>query len=152
MVSRLSVPYGPEGRRTMANNGGGSCSGGGSRTRWVAIVDDDASVRTALARRLRAENLPVQTFASAQEYLAAAGEGRVACLVLDVHLGTMSGFELHDLLRGAGATVPVILITAHDEIPSTELARYAGPNGYLRKPFDSDELVALVRRALQRVA
>ena len=124
----------------------------GGPVRWIAIVDDDASVRTALARRLRAEGLRVLSFASAQEYLAAARSSRVGCLVLDVHLGEMSGFELHEHLRSASTETPTILITAHDEISSAELARRSGPDGYLRKPFDSDELVALVRRALHRTA
>ncbi len=119
---------------------------------WIAVVDDDASVRVALARRLRAEGFPVQTFASAQEYLAAAVPGRVGCLVLDVHLGEISGFELQEHLRSTGTDTPVLLITAHDEISSAELARRSGPDGYLRKPFDSDEMVALVRRALRRVS
>jgi two-component system response regulator FixJ len=135
----------------MANHENGSDLGEESATRWVAVVDDDASVRRALVRRLRVDGLTVRAFASAQEYLARPG-GRAACIVLDVHLGAMSGFELYEHLRRSGTSVPMILITAHDEIPSAELARYAGPGGYLRKPFDSDELVALVRRALDRVA
>ena len=123
---------------------------------WVAIVDDDGSVRTALARVLRAEGLRVDTFCTAQDYLAASTTSSVpSCLVLDIHLGgasRMSGFELHDFLAESGAVVPIILMTAHDEVPSSELARRVGSDGYLRKPFECDAFVNLVRRTLRATA
>ena len=115
-------------------------------TFWVAIVDDDPSVRSALARVLRTAGIGVETYASAQEYLSAATEREPVCLVLDVHLGGMTGFELHDRLLAAGSRATVVFITAHDEVPTAELERRAGPDGYLRKPFDGDQLLALVRR------
>jgi len=120
--------------------------------RWVAVVDDDGSIRTALARVLRMEGLRVATFGTAHEYLAASAlEGSASCLVLDVHLGAasqMSGFELHDHLATIGANVKVILMTAHDEVPSADLARRVGSDNYLRKPFESEALISLVQRAL----
>jgi FixJ family two-component response regulator len=123
---------------------------------WVAVVDDDAAVRTALARVMRADGISVSTFATAHEYLAAsAARGAPSCVVLDVHLGSasrMSGFELHDHLVASGAHIPIILLTAHDEVPSAALARRAGPEGYLRKPFEGDALIAMVRAALRRAA
>lgn len=106
-------------------------------------------MRTALARLLRAEGLAVETFASAQEYLAIVGERRPGCLVLDVHLGAMSGFELHDRLLSSGAATPTVFITAHDETSSSELTRRVGADGFLRKPFDSDDFLAVVRRRLR---
>ena len=114
--------------------------------RWVAIVDDDPSVRSALARVLRTAGIPVETYATAHEYLSATMEREPTCLVLDVHLGGMTGFDLHDRLLASGSRVTVVFITAHDEVPSAELERRAGPDGYLRKPFDGDQLLALVRR------
>ena len=120
---------------------------------WVAIVDDDVSVRTALARVLRAEGLRVDTFCTAQDFLAAStSTSSPSCLVLDIHLGgasDMSGFELHDFLADNGAAVPIILMTAHDEVPSVDLARRVGSDGYLRKPFECDTFVNLVRRTLR---
>ena len=116
------------------------------QTRWVAIVDDDPSVRSALARVLRTAGIPVETYASAHEYLSASIDREPACLVLDVHLGGMTGFDLHDRLLASGSAVAVVFITAHDEVPTQELERRAGPDGYLRKPFDGDQLLALVRR------
>ena len=115
-------------------------------SRWVAIVDDDPSVRAALARVLRTAGIGVETFASAHEYLSATMDREPMCLVLDVHLGGMTGFDLHDRLIAAGSHVPVVFITAHDEVPTEELERRAGPDGYLRKPFDGDQLLALLRR------
>jgi two-component system response regulator DctR len=120
-------------------------------SKWVAIVDDDGSVRTALARVLRIERIRVSTFSAAHEYLAASAlDGSPSCLILDVHLGPsgMGGLELHDYLVAHGATLPVILMTAHDEVSSAEMSRRVGPDNYLRKPFDSGALVTLVQRAL----
>jgi FixJ family two-component response regulator len=116
------------------------------QNRWVAIVDDDPSVRSALARVLRTAGIPVETYSSAHEYLSASLDRDPACLVLDVHLGGMTGFDLHDRLLASGSSVAVVFITAHDEVPTDELERRAGPDGYLRKPFDGDQLLALVRR------
>ena len=115
-------------------------------SRWVAIVDDDPSVRSALARVLRTAGIVVETYATAHEYLSASAEHEPTCLVLDVHLGGMTGFDLHDRLLASGSRVTVVFITAHDEVPTSELERRAGPDGYLRKPFDGDQLLALVRR------
>lgn len=85
------------------------------------------------------------TFESAEEYLdwCASGEREPQCIVLDVHLGGLSGFELQARLAASGVLTPIIFITAH-EICSKELARRPGPCGYLRKPFDSDDLIELV--------
>jgi FixJ family two-component response regulator len=116
---------------------------------WVAVVDDDDSVRKALARLLHSANLCVETFASAREFLTESPDRAPGCLVLDVHLGGMSGVELHDFLAASGRIMPVIFITAHDDVQVGELARRAGPHGYLRKPFEGDALVTLVRRALR---
>ena len=117
--------------------------------RWVAIVDDDPSVRSALARVLRTAGITVETYATAHEYLSASPDREPSCLVLDVHLGGMTGFDLHDRLLASGSAVSVLFITAHDDVPTSELERRAGPDGYLRKPFDGDQLLALVRRISQ---
>ena len=117
--------------------------------RWVAIVDDDPSVRSALARVLRTAGITVETYATAHEYLSASLDREPSCLVLDVHLGGMTGFDLHDRLLASGSGVSVLFITAHDDVPTAELERRAGPDGYLRKPFDGDQLLALVRRIAQ---
>ena len=117
------------------------------RHEWVAVVDDDPSIRSSLARLMRSEGMVVETFAASNDFLAAiASDGPPSCLVLDVHLGTESGFDLQDTLAVTHATLPVILMTGHDKISSAELARRAGPDGFLRKPFDGDLILGMVRR------
>ena len=116
------------------------------RREWIAVVDDDPSIRSSLARLLRSDGFDVETFSSPPEFFAGLSEGPPACVVLDVHLGTASGFDLQDSFALTHAEVPVILITGHDKITSAELTRRSGPDGYLRKPFDGDRIIDMVRR------
>jgi FixJ family two-component response regulator len=111
---------------------------------WIGIVDDDASIRQSLARMFRGNGIRAVTFGSAEEYLDRTVPAEPRCIVLDVHLGGLSGFELQARLAAEGHLTPIIFITAQ-ELCSSELARCAGPCGYLRKPFDSDALIDLVR-------
>ena len=111
---------------------------------WVGIVDDDASIRVALARALRGNGIHVETFGSAEEYLHRAVPGEPECIVLDIHLGESSGFDLQDQLTSEGAAPPIIFITGHDDTLPMR-ARCAAAGGYLRKPFDTSALVALLR-------
>ena len=90
----------------------------------------------------------IETFGSAEEFLVAARADPPGCLVVDIHLGRLSGFDLHERLTAAGLTIPTIFITAHDDAPTRERARRAGAIGYLRKPFDDDALIASVQLAL----
>jgi FixJ family two-component response regulator len=112
----------------------------------VCVIDDDQSLLRALGRLLRAAGFTVESFGSAEEFLRAA-HGRPCCLVLDVRLGGMSGFDLHEALRDAGVTAPVVFITAHDDLATRERARRAGAVQYLRKPFEESALVEALRRA-----
>ncbi len=113
----------------------------------VAIVDDDPSVRRALSRLLRMAGLQVAVFASAAELLADM-PADTACLVLDIHLGGMSGLELLTQLRTEGNDLPVVIITAHDDPHARELATQAGCTAYLRKPFKPPEFLQAVFRAI----
>jgi len=115
---------------------------------WVGIVDDDASLRIALARALRGNGIRAETFASAEEFLRRAVAGDPECLVLDIHLTGLSGFDLRDLLASRGGAPPIIFITAHDDMLSQQ-AHACGASGYLRKPFETTALVALVRPHLR---
>ena len=115
---------------------------------WVGIVDDDASLRIALARALRGNGIRAETFESAEEFLHRSVAGEPACIVLDIHLNGLSGFELQDLLASQGAEPPIIFITGHDDVLSRR-ARAYGTCGYLRKPFDTSALVALLRPHLR---
>ena len=118
---------------------------------WVGIVDDDASIRCSLARAFKGNGIPVETFGSAEEYLSREVSGEPRCIVLDVQLGARSGFDLRDRLVSDGVAPPIIFITAH-EMSWLQLERCAGSSGYLRKPFDTDALLALVRPHLDRIA
>lgn len=118
------------------------------RHSWVGIVDDDASLRAALARALRVNGIRVETFVSAEDYLEREVGGEPDCIVLDIHLGGLSGFDLQDLLVAGGASPPIIFITAHDDM-FAERARADSSCGYLRKPFETSVLLALLRQHLR---
>src|SRR5690349_17906932 len=130
--------------RTIVGGAGPGTNSATCDDSWVGVVDDNASLRIALARALRANGLLVKAFASAEEFLERRDDSEPACLVLDIHLGGMSGFDLRDRLVANGAAVPIIFITGHDDV-LTEHARSRSACGYLRKPFDTAVLVALLR-------
>jgi len=117
-----------------------------SAEKWVGIVDDDRSIRRALARALVSNGMVARAFSSAEDYLAREPHENPCCLVLDVRLGGLSGIELHDRLDAEGSAPPTIFITAMEEMPATQLLGRAGPSGFLRKPFATEELVGMVRK------
>lgn len=114
----------------------------------VAIVDDDRSHRVALARLLRASGIDSLSFASAEEYLERERASRVDCLVLDIQLGGISGFELQRRLASAGAGPPVVFLTAHDEPETIEQASRTGC-AYLRKTDPGRSVIEAIRRAVE---
>lgn len=116
----------------------------------ISIVDDDASVLRAVRRLLRAVGFSVETFGSAEEFLAARDRVHTDCLVLDVHLGGVSGFDLQARLLASGSSLPIVLVTAHDDPATRERTRRAGVEEYLRKPFDDSSLVEAIHRAIDR--
>jgi FixJ family two-component response regulator len=116
----------------------------------TAIVDDDPSVRRALQRVVEAGGYRAKTFASAHEFLDALPRYRVACLVLDIYLGGMSGFDLLARLGADGMRFPVILITAHDDAPTRERIEKSRVAGHLMKPFDGPALLDAIGRAIGR--
>jgi FixJ family two-component response regulator len=113
----------------------------------VCIVDDDRSLLRALGRLLRTAGFTVEAFASAEEFLEARHRVPPCCLVLDVRLGGMSGFQLHEALLARGAAPPVVFITAHDDSDTRERARRTGAIQYLRKPFEDSALLDALHRA-----
>ncbi|HKZ05215.1 MAG TPA: response regulator [Methylomirabilota bacterium] len=114
----------------------------------VSVVDDDASVRRALRRLIQQAGFEVQTFASGAEALAENPARPAACLVVDVYLGDMTGFELQRVLAERGVNVPTIFITAHDDAATTEAARRARVFAYLHKPIDGDSLLGAISDAV----
>jgi len=115
---------------------------------WIALVDDDLSVRRALPRLLKAGGYEARSFASAQELLESGAANSASCFLLDIHLDRASGFDLLERLRAGGAGAPVIFITAFDDDASRERARALGAFAFLRKPFDGSALLDAISKAL----
>ena len=116
----------------------------------ICVVDDDASLLRALRRLLDATGFRVETFSSAEAFLGSQHRGAADCLVLDVHLGGLSGLDLQERLATVGVRTPVVIITAHDDAATRERARRIGVIEYIRKPFDDDSLIAAIHRAIDR--
>jgi DNA-binding NtrC family response regulator len=116
----------------------------------VCVVDDDALVRESVEGLLRQEGLRVAPFESAESFLARPGPEPPDCLIADLVLPGMSGLELHQELGRTGVDIPVILLTAYGDIRTSVQAMKAGALDFLTKPYDSEDLLALVRRAVSR--
>ncbi len=118
----------------------------------VYVVDDDASVRNALRRLLRSAHYLVQTYGSAEEFRLADFKGNPGCLVIDIRLPGISGFELQEELQATGVRMPVIFITGHDRAGMEEKAMMLGATAYLRKPFDEEALLGAIRMAIKSLS
>lgn len=114
--------------------------------RTVCIVDDDHSLLRALQRLISTAGFNAETFTSAEAFLDSAWRTGCGCLVLDVHLGGLSGFELNERLVANGVSIPVIFITAHDDAVTRKRAQAARAVAYLPKPFDDHLLLDAIRR------
>ena len=116
----------------------------GKTDAWVAIVDDDSSVRSSLARALWLEGIRTVLFASAEEFLDGAETAPPCCLVLDMHLPGLSGHDLaHFIDRERPPQPPIIFITGHDDL-FRSLGACCVAHGRLRKPFEIDVFLSLV--------
>jgi FixJ family two-component response regulator len=113
----------------------------------ISIVDDDLSVRRAIGRLVRSAGYAVATFASAGEFLESPVLAEAACLVLDISLDGMSGFELQEKLAADRPSLPIIFITALDEATTRERFKRSGVAS-LRKPFDDHTLLQAIGHAL----
>ena len=111
----------------------------------LVVVDDDADVRTALRRLLRSMGHEVRVFASAEEYEASAAVAD--CLIVDLRLPGLNGFELRDRLRLRGSPIPIVFITGDGGPSPGDTTAHAGTES-LAKPFDDSELIAAVTRAV----
>jgi RNA polymerase sigma factor (sigma-70 family) len=115
----------------------------------VHIVDDDASFRTAVERRLKNAGYDVVTYPSAQQLLdALPDESRPSCILLDVRIPGLSGPQLQARLSDLGSTVPIVFLTGYADTPTTVQAIKAGAQDFLIKPVPSEQLLAAVERAL----
>jgi FixJ family two-component response regulator len=119
----------------------------------VFIVDDDESVRKSLGSLIRSAGLSVETFSSAQEFLASPRPNCVdvpSCLVLDVRLPGLSGLDLQRQMADVNLEIPIVFITGHGDIRTSVRAIKAGAVEFLTKPFHDQELLNAIQEAIQR--
>jgi len=115
----------------------------------IAVVDDEAPVRTMLGRLLRLADYEVASFACGDEFIASLPTRRPDCIILDVHMPGLSGFDVQSRISAAGIDIPVVFITASDDLALDAKVRQAGGVKLLRKPFSNDALLEAVGTALQ---
>jgi FixJ family two-component response regulator len=118
----------------------------------VIVVDDDAAVRKALSRLLRANGWAVESFDSAEAFLARPAGLEPACLILDVSLPDLDGLALQRRLTETGECHPIIFLTGHGDIPMSVSAMKAGAVDFLTKPVDGQQLLGSLRAAVEKSA
>jgi len=118
----------------------------------IFVVDDDPSVRKALKRLLSSAGFNVEAFGSAEDVLKSSQQPLADGFVIDVRMPGMSGLELQRRLLAAGSRVPVIFITAHEDVEARTAAMEAGAAAFLQKPFDDRTLLEAVETGLKRKA
>jgi FixJ family two-component response regulator len=117
-------------------------------TKFIAIVDDDESVQSALQDLMEADGLSARCFGSAEEFLKSGLQRRAACLVVDIRMPGISGLELQAKLKADRINTPIIFITAHGDSRVRMQAMREGAAEFLVKPFDDQVLLNRVRAAL----
>jgi FixJ family two-component response regulator len=118
------------------------------RRKIVAVVDDDPSMLNAAESLFDAQGFATVVFASAEEFLDRGAATQVDCLLLDIHLGGVSGIELRRRLKDSGSMLPVIFMTALDDEAMRERAIKAGCVAFLRKPFQARQLIDAIKKAV----
>lgn len=120
-------------------------------TAEVIIVDDDPSIQRALNRLLGVHGLSRRIFRNAQEFLADTNPiPTIGCLLLDVNMPGLSGLELQAELQKRGVRLPIVFLTAHGTVPASVQAMKLGALDFLQKPFDSQDLIAIIHKAIDR--
>lgn len=117
-------------------------------TRCLALVDDEAAVRQALGRLLRLADYEVLAFATGQAFLDSLRARVPDCVLLDIHMPGLSGFQVCNCLQAAHADLPIIFITASDDAEAASQALAGGVCALLRKPFSRQALLDAVDAAL----
>ena len=120
-----------------------------TETGLIAIVDDDRLIRRALERLLKSAGLRAKSFDSAEDYLDEGDHNGICCLILDIGLPGMSGFELHRRLSAEPNRLPVVFISARDEPEVENRATQAGAIAFLRKPFKDDALLNAIQTGME---
>ncbi len=115
----------------------------------IAVVDDEEPVRVALGRIVRLAGYEVIAFSSGEDFLASLSDRRPDCVILDLHMPRLSGLEVQQRLRAGDVELPVVMITASDDVALGRIARDAGAERLLRKPFSSSDLLDAIDAALR---
>lgn len=118
----------------------------------VAVVDDEESVRRALGRLIRAAGFGVETYSSGLEFIQSLQRKPPHCLVLDLRMPLINGFEVQAALARSGVRVPVVIITGDDSPESRERTLRGGARAYLRKPVDDAMLLEAIQNAIHDAA
>lgn len=113
----------------------------------LAVVDDEEPIRKALTRLLRSAGLEVESFPSGVEFFESLQDHRPDCVLLDLHMPGMDGFEVLGRLERERVQLPIIVTTGHDSAEARERAMAARPAAYLRKPVDDQTLLEAIRLA-----
>ena len=116
----------------------------------VFIVDDDQSVRTALARLMRSASLHAETFASGKEFLEREHPDGPGCMVLDLSMPGSTGLELQQDMAAADIDLPIIFLTGHGSVPSSVKALKSGAVDFFEKPVDDDRLLSAIKGAVEQ--
>ena len=107
----------------------------------VYVIDDDESVRKALARLLRSASLRAETFSSPEEFLTGPRQEKDACVIADIRMPGSTGFDLQKAITAAGMRLPIIVVSASDDAQTRERARELGAAAFFRKPVDDQALL-----------
>ena len=115
----------------------------------VYVVDDDEAVRDSLQWLLEGKDYRVRCFDSAESFLSRYDPREVACLIVDIRMGGMSGIELQDRLIERRSPLPIVVITGHGDVPMAVDSMKKGAMDFIQKPFNDEALVTLVERMLE---
>jgi len=116
----------------------------------IGLVDDDPSARTATSRLLRSNGYACVAYESGEAALADPDLLEMDCLILDIQLGGMTGFEIRDRLRTLGSGIPLFFVTAHSEADLAGWSSAIGDSHFLTKPFEEDKLIAMIEGLRRR--
>lgn len=119
-------------------------------SRWIAVIDDDASVRLALLRLLRSADIKGRAFSSGAAFLGFAATSQPGCVVLDLHMPDISGFDLQAWLAWHSPDIPIIIMTGQDNPETVRRVMAHRPIAYLHKPMNDQLLLDAVKLGLQQ--
>jgi FixJ family two-component response regulator len=114
----------------------------------VAVLDDEPQMRKALRRLLSTHGLRVEVYESGNDFLAALPSHPADCLVLDLHMPQVSGFDVLAAFKSQHLPTPVVVITGHDEPTTSDRVRRLGASAYLKKPVDESALLSAITSAI----